>query len=455
MGALERLVTLLAALEGMLDEAVRIMAEAAAPLDGALAVGATSGVAGSSTPEEVAAAAAAGDSGGGGGVANGGLLPAFRLVYGQVAAACAAYSQLLASGQVGRWAGRSAALVFHAALASRNARRPTPQVSPAAIGAADPWRWQQRRAQLDSLLASGVRGYLLRQRLHPGGPLVLARAQALRGLMFCWALTGGVLEAMLQLQEAVEALAAPAGPAPQQQQRGYGLGQRADQPQPQQQGGAAAKAGGQAGAEQRPQRRWLPQPLAAHLAFLRPMGSLIVGQAALANLAATLAALPQALAHTRATLHSRRFQAGAKYWAALACLLVTTGAAALAQPLQLLLQSLPRGPRLRPLQDLASQGALRCRRCWCWPWATCRPRCARSSRLTASWPAASPCPSGWRWALASPHSTCHLPLSKRHLPAGAAEAVPLTAAPARRPPCPRSRCGWAAPWWAAPWASSP
>ena len=98
VGVLEQLITQLAALEGMVDEAISIMAEAAAPLDGALAESSASSLGNGSGPGEGAAAD------GGDGMANGELLPAFRLVYGQVAAACAAYSQLLASGQVCCWA---------------------------------------------------------------------------------------------------------------------------------------------------------------------------------------------------------------------------------------------------------------------------------------------------------------------------------------------------------------
>lgn len=82
---MEQLVTLLSALDGVLDEALAVMAEAAPTIeDGGQAAG-QAGAQEDGTPR----------SGG-----SGALVPAFRQAYGQVAAACAVYSQVLHAGQV-------------------------------------------------------------------------------------------------------------------------------------------------------------------------------------------------------------------------------------------------------------------------------------------------------------------------------------------------------------------
>jgi hypothetical protein len=81
-------VTLLSALDGVLDEALAVMAEAAPTMEDGGQVAGQAGAQDEGTPK----------SGG-----SGALVPAFRQAYGQVAAACAVYSQVLHAGQVSAW----------------------------------------------------------------------------------------------------------------------------------------------------------------------------------------------------------------------------------------------------------------------------------------------------------------------------------------------------------------
>ncbi|KAG2487722.1 hypothetical protein HYH03_013721 [Edaphochlamys debaryana] len=228
------------------------------------------------------------------------LVPPLRRAYAQVATTCATLADtILARGKGGE-----------AAMRVRGCS--------AAFGLT----WEETQAQLRAAMGEAFEGYWTRIRAakgRQGARVRLIEAHRMRGLAFMWVLTSGIIDAIRELEAAVAAAHgikhAPAAPPPSA--AGPGAAPAS--------GGKAPPAAGGPRPGGGPPPPPPPSFVQRHFGWALHLLLVGLGLPLIGNLVHTIKTEVPALLRPggiKALLHSRVFQSGVKYWAALTTVLL-------------------------------------------------------------------------------------------------------------------------------------